>query len=91
MRKTPLGVALMLAILVTSASALAGTEVTFDSLPAAVRSTALREIKTGRVVEVERETSKEGQVVYEIDFIDAGVEWELDIAADGTLLRRSED
>lgn len=86
----PLKVAALLTVLMTPALALAGQKIEFDGLPAAVKATALREIKTGRILEVEQDT-EHGQLVYEIDFVDAGVEWELDIAADGTLLRRSLD
>lgn len=90
MAKMLLKIVVVLGVLVSSAPAFAGQKIEFDSLPAVVKATALREIKTGRVLEVEQDF-EHGQLVYEVDFIDAGVEWELDIAADGTLLRRIQD
>lgn len=73
-----------------SSAAYAGENIPFDSLPAPVKATALREIKGGQVLDVEKDT-KRGNQIFEIEFIDGGVKWELDIAMDGTLLSRRED
>jgi hypothetical protein len=88
--KNSVRVSVLLSVLGVSVSAYAGQDVAFDSLPAPVKSTALREIKSGQVLEVEQDT-KRGQPVFEIEFVDAGVKWEIDIAPDGTLLQRRED
>ena len=68
----------------------AGVEVSFESLPAPVRATVQREVKTGQILEIERD-KKKGQPIFEIEFMDAGVKWELDVALDGTLLARHQD
>jgi uncharacterized membrane protein YkoI len=70
--------------------ALAGDDVAFESLPEVVKTTVLREVKSGRIVEIESD-KRRGQPIYEVEFVDANVKWELDIAIDGTLLSRRED
>lgn len=88
---SPRTLALVFAITVAPATALAGEEVPFDSLPAPVKATVQREVKNGQILEIERET-KQGKLLYEIDFRDANaVKWEIDVAPDGTLLSREQD
>lgn len=71
--------------------ALADVDVTLEELPEPVRRTALREVKDGTITDIERDTEK-GVIVYEVEFIEkGGAKYELDIAADGTLLRRHRD
>lgn len=89
MRHSPLfSTFLVFAALTTPA--LAGEDITFDQLPAAVKATVQREVKTGQILEIERD-SKKGQPIYEIEFLDAGVKWEIHVAPDGKLLTRKED
>lgn len=73
-----------------SSLAFAGEDVPFESLPPAVKATVLREVKGGKILEIERD-KKRGQPIYEVEFLDGGVKWELHIALDGTLLQRRED
>jgi len=70
--------------------AYAGQDIPFDQLPAPVKATVQREVKTGQILEVELD-QKKGKPIYEIEFLDAGVKWELHVAPDGTLLTRKED
>jgi uncharacterized membrane protein YkoI len=74
------------------ASALADDDdVTLEELPEPVRQTALREVKDGTITDIERDTER-GVAVYEVEFIEKdGKKFELDIGADGTLLRRHRD
>ncbi len=59
--------------------------VTLDQVPAAVKATILKEAAGAKVKEIERET-KDGQTVYEAEFLRDGREIEIAIAPDGTLL-----
>lgn len=68
----------------------ADVDLTLEELPAAVRATAEREVGDGIIDDVERD-NKGGRVVYEVEFVLEGQEYELDIAEDGTLLRRHRD
>jgi hypothetical protein len=61
-----------------------------EELPAPVRSTVQREVKKGTITDIEND-QENGNVVYEVEFIDAGKNWEIDIAPDGKLLKRHED
>jgi uncharacterized membrane protein YkoI len=73
-----------------SGTALADVELTFEELPEPVQKTAVAEVKAGKIVEIERDLEK-GATVYEIEFVLDGIKYELDIAPDGTLLRRHRD
>ena len=70
--------------------ALADDDVSFDSLPAPVKATVQREVKGGQILDLERDT-KQGKVVYEVEFVDAGKNWEIHVAEDGKLLHRRQD
>ena len=65
-------------------------EVTLDQLPAAVKATILKEAAGGKITEIEREI-KNGETVYEAEFLLDGKEIELTVAANGTLLGRETD
>jgi len=73
-----------------SGPALADVELTFEELPEPVQKTAVAEVKAGKIVEIERDLEN-GATVYEIEFVLDGIKYELDIAPDGTLLRRHRD
>jgi len=73
-----------------SGTVLADVELTFEELPEPVRKTAVAEVKAGKIVEIERDLEN-GATVYEIEFVLDDVKYELDIAPDGTLLRRHRD
>lgn len=72
------------------AVALADEDIPLEQLPEPVRQTALRELKGGTITDIERELER-GATIYEVEFIDQGIKYELDIAEDGTLLRRHRD
>lgn len=56
-----------------------------------MKTTVQREVKNGRILEIERDT-KRGQPIFEVEFTDgSGAKWELDIAPDGALIARRED
>lgn len=80
----------LLALLALTAPAYAGEDLTLEQLPAAVKATVQREVKTGQILEIERD-QKKGQPLFEIEFLDGGVKWEIHVAPDGTLLSRKED
>ncbi len=65
-------------------------EVTLDEAPAAVKATILAQAQGGAIKEIERET-EDGQVVYEAEVEINGKEYEIEVAADGTLLEIEED
>ncbi|HEY8429380.1 MAG TPA: PepSY domain-containing protein [Sandaracinaceae bacterium] len=65
-------------------------DVTMDQLPDPVRQTMEREIGQGQVGDMERDDDL-GRVVYEIEFVENGRKFELDIAEDGRLLNRHPD
>jgi hypothetical protein len=70
--------------------AMAGTDVKFEDLPAAVQKTVKREVRNGKITDVERD-DENGKPIYEIEFDLDGKSWELDVASDGTLLERHAD
>lgn len=82
---------LAIALLATTAGgAAADRDIPLEELPEPVRKTALSEVKHGTIVEIEEDHEK-GQLVYEVEFMLDGIKYELDIAPDGTLLRRHRD
>jgi uncharacterized membrane protein YkoI len=62
-------------------------QLTLAQVPPAVRATIENEAKGGNIAEIERET-KGGKVTYEVEIIKDGKELEIEIAADGSVLRR---
>ena len=74
----------------TATSLAAASPVTFQQLPAPVQATVTREIQGGTIHEIELD-NKRGVVTYEVEFYLAKVKYELEVAADGTLLGRKLD
>jgi uncharacterized membrane protein YkoI len=62
-------------------------ELSIDKVPAAVKATILKESQGGTVKEIERET-KDAKTTYEAEVIIGEKEYELEIAADGTLISK---
>jgi hypothetical protein len=83
-------VSALLTVFAVAVPAYAGEDITLEQLPAAVKATVEREVKTGQILEIERD-QKKGQPIFEIEFLDAGVKWEIHVAPDGKLLNRKED
>lgn len=65
-------------------------KVTLDKVPAAVKETLLKEVKDGKITEIERET-KGDVVTYEADAIIDGKKREITVAADGKLISNKPD
>lgn len=65
-------------------------DITFDQLPPAVQATATRETQGGTITDIEADEGQ-GVITYEIEYVLRGTKYELDIAPDGTLLRRQLD
>lgn len=65
-------------------------KVSLDQVPEAVKATILAEAKGATVKEIERET-KNGQTVYEAEWVENGQEVEIKVASDGTLVKREVD
>jgi uncharacterized membrane protein YkoI len=64
--------------------------VTLDQVPAAVKATILKESAGGEIKEIEVET-RGGKSFYEAEFVRDGKTIEIQVAADGTLLRDEEE
>ncbi|MBC7834913.1 MAG: hypothetical protein H7Y88_07410 [Phycisphaerales bacterium] len=64
--------------------------VTMTDLPAAVRATLDRESVGGNVTEVDREMHG-NQTIYSADMTMNGEDWELEIAADGSLVSKQRE
>jgi hypothetical protein len=77
-------------LLALPGSALADDDVTLDSLPAPVKATVQREVKGGQILDLERDT-KQGKVVFEVEFVEGGKNWEIHVAEDGKLLNKRPD
>jgi len=90
MKATYVGFLGALLLSLSSTTALADEELGFDELPAPVQETVAREVRGGHILEIEREED-DGVIVYEVEFALDGVKYELDVAPDGTLLRRHRD
>ena len=59
--------------------------------PEAVQKTIKEKANGGKIVEVEKETKKDGTVVYEAEIKKDGKEIEVVVAADGTLIKVEEE
>jgi uncharacterized membrane protein YkoI len=76
--------------LMLSGTALADVALTLEELPEPVRQTVVREVKGGTIHEIERDDDH-GAIEYEVEFTADGLKYEIDVAADGSLLRRHRD
>jgi uncharacterized membrane protein YkoI len=74
----------------TTGIASADEDVSLEELPAPVRETVDREVGSGIILEIERDYERD-RSVYEVEYRLDGVKYELDVAEDGTLLRRHRD
>lgn len=82
--------ATLAAALLLPASALAGQDLTLDELPDPVRQTVMAEVGDAQIHDIERDDDGR-EPHYEVEFEADGVEYELDVAPDGTLLNRHRD
>lgn len=73
-----------------SLSASAGTDVDLDEVPSRVRATIERMTRGGVVEDIEWE--RDARVpYYEVEYELEGVQWELDVAEDGRVLKNERD
>jgi hypothetical protein len=63
---------------------------TVDDLPPAVKATLQAQVGGGKIVEVKQKTKK-GRVVFHADVLTNGKDWEIDVVADGTLLKNRDN
>jgi uncharacterized membrane protein YkoI len=61
-------------------------KLTIDNLPPAVLATIQEQVGNGKIVELKQKT-KNGRVVLHVDVVTVCKDWEIDVAADGTLLK----
>ena len=61
-----------------------------EDLPKAARDTVTREIKDGKISEIDREDER-GQKYFEVEFTQNNRRYEIHVADDGKLLRRKDD
>lgn len=61
-------------------------KVTLQQLPKAVKATLLREVGNGTIDEIEK-SKENGKTVYSADITKDGKKYDVDIAANGTLLK----
>ena len=66
-------------------------EISLDQVPAAARVAILAQAKGAHITEVERETRRDGRIVYEVEWTVDGQDFEIKVAPDGTLLKRKVD
>jgi hypothetical protein len=89
MKKWIDSIAVLAGLALTTSLALA-EDVTMDQLPEPVRRTIQEEIGSAQIGEIERD--REGdRTYYEVEFVENGRRFELDIAANGQVLRRHAD
>lgn len=84
------GATLSLALVLAAPVAYAD-DVTMSELPAPVRETVEREIGNNPIGDIERDDDDEQGTVYEIEFRENNRKFELDVLADGRVLRRHPD
>lgn len=82
---------ILLSLALLTSPALAGKDVPIESVPAAVRATIDRETAGGVVEEIELDVARDGTTVYEVEYRLEGQKHEIEIATDGTVLKRSLD
>ena len=65
-------------------------DVKLEALPKPVRDTVQREVKNGRITQIEREDDL-GPMFFEVEFIENNQRIEIHVAPDGKLLQRRKD
>ena len=77
-------------LLIATSLASADDRLRFDELPKPVQVNVQREVGKGQISEIEREV-KRGRTVYEVEFVTAQRQIEIEVGEDGSLLDRKED
>lgn len=83
-------VVLTVAALTAGAPVALADDVSMEQLPDPVRETVQREAGDAQILEIERDREPSG-TVYEVEVLQEGRKFEIDIADDGRLLQRHED
>jgi len=65
-------------------------QVSIDQVPAVVRATILKEAGSGKIEKIVTE-NEDGQTIYEAEVIMDGKEFDVKVAADGSLVKEAED
>lgn len=65
-------------------------DVKLEALPKAARDTVQREVKNGRITEIDRDDDL-GRTFFEVEFIENNRRYEIHVAQDGKLLQRKND
>lgn len=73
-----------------ASTAWAGSDVALEDVPAAVRATIEREMQHGMLLDLEWEGNAKVPH-YEVEYSRDGVEWELEVLEDGTVLSHERD
>lgn len=66
-------------------------KVTMAQLPEAVQTTIKKQANGAKVTKIEKETAKDGTVVYEAEIARKGRDIEIKVSPDGTLLDRGKE
>jgi uncharacterized membrane protein YkoI len=77
-------------LLVVAGDAAADYALSIEELPEPARQTVVREVKGGTILEIERDDDH-GATVYEVEFVENQIKYEIDVAPDGALIRRHRD
>jgi uncharacterized membrane protein YkoI len=62
-----------------------------EELPKAARDTVKREVKDGKITEIDRDDDDHGRMYYEVEFTQNNQRMEIHVAADGKLIKRRPD
>ncbi len=65
-------------------------KIAVDELPQLVRATLHDQVGGGKITEVKQKTKK-GRVVFHADVLTGGKDWEIDVMADGAVMRNRAD
>jgi uncharacterized membrane protein YkoI len=65
-------------------------EVKLDEMPQAARDTVKREVKDGKITEIDRD-AKGGRTFYEVEFTQNNQRFEIHVGEDGKLMSRRND
>lgn len=91
MKRAAVSLVSAIAMLALPATALAedreGVEKETVQVPAQVHESIKKETAGAKITEIEKKEDN-GEVVYEVEFEKAGRDYEMDVASDGTVLRK---
>ena len=70
--------------------AYADKDLKLEELPQAARETVEREVKTGKITEIDPDEHR-GRKYFEVEFVENNQRFEIHVAEDGKLLQRKKD